>query len=306
MNKNTYTKRIFEPEYAYRVAIRWIGEHRELKMMLDSIGEETLLSYTDDFERVYPLRTLYHKYKSNLLVLSHSGDGFMGQVFKNGRVDECFDMQSEREAVMRFFLEAGEELTVLDFFTGKEVKPDFDTVEAYMALALQIEKEFEEHSALIEDFKARHQALRRECEAFYCTSPEASYKKAINLLRECIETAEGAFRIKHRHSCRKIESFLSTAPAEESSLKLFGLYVYALKYAIDHKRFLKYGAKSLRSCFNNMVSDMRKFIAENEGIADRYIDYMNLTKNERENLLFLLSEEGLMSYGKQVGDDLFC
>lgn len=306
MNKYTYCKRIFDTDFAYNYAIRQTGEHKELKSMLDAIGSEHLIMYTDEFEKVYPIKTLYHNYKENILVLTNTGEGFMGQTFKFGKVDIGFDMQAEKAKAKSFFEQAGQELTVIDFFTGKEIKPDYKTVEAYIEQVTKTEKQIDQHRSIMLEFKQRHKVLRSECEALYATSPSTSYKKALHLLSECMETAEAAFCIEYRSACREIESYLSFAPEFEGYVKLFGLYVFVLKYGIEHKRFLKRGTRTMSLNFNNTISEMRKFVSENEGIVDKYIDYMQLTRNERENLIFLLSEEQLMTYGKAIGDELFC
>ena len=307
MTKYTYCNKIFDPTFAYNCAARTVGDHHELKSMLEAIGYEDLIMNTEEFEKVYPIKTLYHRFRRNILVLTHTGDSFMGQIFCGGMVGDGFDIYAENSKLKSFFKNAGEDVTVLDFFTGKELKPTFDTVMAYTERVMAANRELDEHRSIMDEFRKRNNELRQNCETLYCTSPSTSYKKAINLLRECMETAEGTFRMKHRQTVRELELFLAFAPGEEAYIKMFGLYVYALKYATEHRRFLKRGAKILSLTFNQMLSDMRKFIAENEGIVDKYIGYMELTRNERENLIYLLSEEQLMTYGsKTIGDDLFC
>lgn len=302
----SYTTRIFSPTFTFHCATRSSDGHEALKAMLNAIDDDSFAHYAASGRKVFPLRTLYHNFKKNILVLTNADDCFMGQVFKDGQPDILLHMQDDKTKVRQFFSEAGEELTVLDFYTGKELTPDHQTVEAYMERVLAAEKELDEHRGMMEAFRERHRMLRLECEAFYSTSPATSYKKAIHLLHECMDTAEGIFRIQHQHTCREIESFFSFPPEQINELKLFGLYVYVLKYGTDHKRFLKRGKMPLSLTFNQMLSDMRKFIADHDGIVDQYTDYMQLTKNERENLMFLLSEEQLASHNKSIGDELFC
>ena len=62
----------------------------------------------------------------------------------------------------------------------------------------------------------------------------------------------------------------------------------------------------LKSTFKSREEALEDFIADHEGIVDQYTDYMQLTKNERENLMFLLSEEQLAFHNKSIGDELFC
>ena len=302
----SYTTRIFTPAFTFHCAARYSDDHEALKAMLNALDNDSPIHYTASGKKVFPLRTLYHNFKKNILVLTNAGDGFMGQVFKDGQLDIALHMQDNKANAEQFFNEAGEELTVLDFYTGKELKPDYRAVEAYMERVLTAEKELDEHRSMMEAFRERHRMLRLECEAFCSTSPATSYKKAIHLLHECMDTAEGIFRIRHQHTCREIESFFSFPPEQMNTLKLFGLYVYVLKYGTEHRRFLKRGKLPLSSTFNQMLSDMRKFIADHEGIVDQYTDYMQLTKNERENLMFLLSEEQLAFHNKSIGDELFC
>lgn len=305
MSKCTYAVKIFEPDFAYHCAARYAGERPELKAMLDAIGNETNEVYTEEHEKVYPHKTLYYSYEPNILVITHMGDGFMGQTFKNGIAGKNFDMQAEKQEAQAFFKEAGEGLSVIDFFTGKQLKPEWESVENYMERVTELNRAFDEHREQIADFKERYKALRSECEAFYCTSPSTSYKQAVNLLEDCITMAEATFSMKYSRNCRELEAFLKDGAKDQSLLKMFGLYVFMLKFGTEHRRFLRYGAKTMSLTFNHAISEMRKFVSGNEGIVDKYIDYMNLTKNERENLLFLLSEEELMTYGKSVGDDLF-
>lgn len=306
MSKYTYCSKIFEPDYAYRCAIRQTGEHSELKSMLDAIGGDQMIAYTDDFEKVYPLRTFYHRFKRNILVLTNTGEGFTGQTFRDGRVGESFQMESENNEVENFFREAGEELTVLDFFTGQELKPDYQTVASYMAQVQEAERELDQHRERMESFKERLLALREECGAFYSTTPATGYKKAIFLLEECMETAQGAFRIHYRTLHRDLERAFAYTSKEENLLKLFGLYVFVLKFGLENKRFLKHNTRARSLNFNRTINDMRKLISENEGIVERYMDYMELSKNDRENLTFLLKEEEMIGYGSRADADLFC
>ena len=305
MKNNTYCTKIFDPIYSYMCAIRMMGEQHDLKMMLEAIDNEDLITYTQEFEKVYPIRTLFHKYKETILVLTYGYDTFAGQVFRGGTVAESFDIFKDADKLKSLVETSGDELTVIDYLTGRQIKPSYDTIVSYANTVIEVDRAMSEHQATIDAYRQEFKDFKKESELLYCTSPGASYKRIVNLIENCIETAVIAFRENYSDFRYRLESHLLCNSLDESKIKMFGLYVYVLKYAADHKRFLRRGSKTLSLCFNQTLSEMRKFIAANEGIVDKYIGYMELTRNERENLIFLLSEEGMMT-SKNIGDDLFC
>lgn len=151
---------------------------------------------------------------------------FNCQTFKNGIIDIAFDLIKDNQIAENFFKAAGDELTVIDFFNGKEIKPDYDTARAYAECVLNTEEELKQHNETISEYTDRLKAIKQECKVLYSTNPSVSYKKSINL---------------------------------------------------------------------------------HEGIVDKYIDYMDMNRNERENLMYLLTQEELVTNASRfIGDDLFC
>ena len=308
MNKVTFCTKIFDPYYIYRHCARQTGEHLELKSMLDYIGLDDLISLSPDSgERVFPVKAFFHHYKPNIAVISISDDSFHCQTFKNGLVDVDFDLLNEPLEAKQFFEETEGELTVIDYFSGKEIEPSYDNVLNYVNKVLHVETELSKHNNLIAGYKERLQAIKKDFEVFYACSPSTYYKSAINIIENCLETAEETFCSTFYEMQKEIRELLSYKPEEESYIKTFGLYVYVIDYGLLHRRFLAKGTKRAAINFNQILSRFRKFIDENEGIVDKYMDYMNMNRNERENLSFLLSQEQLISNGKKyIGDDLFC
>ena len=307
MSKGYYCTRIFDPNYIYLQAERQVGKQPELKSLIDAIGyEELMMKREEDFEDVYPLKTFYCNYQKYIAVFIVSKSTCHCQTFIDGVLDGSFDMLNEKDKARDFFLRAGDKLTVIDFYNGKELKADYQAVQNYIQSVINAENEINIHQSLIDDYKNRLKEIRKDGEVLYATSPSCCYKSVINLIENSIETAEALFGHTYRKTIGELKKFLVCETKYYSYIKMFGLYVYALNYALSNKRFLSKGTKGLSVNFNQMLGKMRKFIVENEGIVDKYIDYMKLTRNERENLLYILSEEELITNGSQfVGDELF-
>lgn len=307
MSRGYYCTRIFDPCYIYLQAERQAGSHPELKSLIEAIGyDHLLMKREEDFEDVYPLKTFYCNYKKYILVLTISDETCLCQTFTDGILCGSFDMLNQKERAKNFFSQAGDNLTVIDFYNGKELKPDYQSVQKYIQGVINAENELSIHRKLINEYKERLNEIRREGEVLYATSPSCCYKSVINLIDNSIETAEVLFGHTHRKTVLELEKYRAFEYNYYSLVRMFGLYVYVVNYAISNRRFLSRGTKGLAVNFNQVLGKMRKFIAKNEGIVDKYIDYMKLTKNERENLMYMLSEEQLISDGKQfVGDELF-
>ena len=227
MSQPTFCTRIFDPGYIYLQAVRQTDEHPALRAMIDDIGYEHLtMVREEDFEKVYPTKTFYHHYKRNIAVIYIMNGTFNCQTFKNGIIDIAFDLIKDNQIAENFFKAAGNELTVIDFFNGKEIKPDYDTARAYAECVLNTEEELKQHNETISEYTGRLKSIKQECKVLYSTNPSVSYKKSINL---------------------------------------------------------------------------------HEGIVDKYIDYMDMNRNERENLMYLLTQEELVTNASRfIGDDLFC
>ena len=307
MSNSTFCTRIFEPYYTYLHAKRQTGEQPELKELLDAIGyEHLLMTREEDFEKVYPIKTFFHRYKKYIAVLVICGNTCFCNTFINGIAENSFNMIDEKGKAKQFFRAAGNELTVIDFYSGKEIQPDYETAQRYIKSVLAAENELNAHHNMMENFKQRLNDIKKNCDVLHSTSVSGSYKSAVNLLISCMETTEDLFCKKCRGTLQELECFLVHSPKYDSYIKMFGLYVYAVNFAISHKRFLSKGTKALSVSFNQTLGKMRRFIAENEGIVDKYIAYMEMTRNERENLIYMLSEEQLITNGSQyVGDELF-
>lgn len=119
---------------------------------------------------------------------------FNCQTFKNGIIDIAFDLIKDNQIAENFFKAAGDELTVIDFFNGKEIKPDYDTARAYAECVLNTEEELKQHNETISEYTDRLKSIKQECKVLYSTNPSVSYKKSINLLISCMETAEELFQ----------------------------------------------------------------------------------------------------------------
>ena len=306
MSKITYCTKIFDPLYVYRFAARQTGEHEALKFMLNTIDNEHLiLTREEDFEKVYPIRTYYLNYKRNIAVLNIDGDTYRCQTFIDGMVEDYFDLfDSSAES---FFKNASNELTVIDYFSGKEIKPSYENVTSYAKAVLKAEKALTAYNDVMDSHKQQLDELKKECDVLYACSPSVYYKKGVNMLENMMEELAELFFKKHRDTIKEIESYLYVPPRFFGLVKTFGLYVYAINYGLEHKRFLKRAPELRPHVFSKVLSDCRKFIAENEGVVDKYIDYMQLNRNERERLIYMLSSEDLMTNGsKFIGDDLFC
>jgi len=308
MSKISYCSRVFDPYYTYLQASRQIGEHPELKAILDAIGNEHLiLTREEDFEKVYPVKTFFHHFKRRVAVITNTEDSYRCQTFIDGIINISFDIFDDYEIAKDFFKESKDNLTVIDYFNGKELKPDFESVINYAKNMLKIEKELNEHKTLINEYKNTLNGLVKDCEVLYSCSPSVSYKSLITLMNNCTNMANNLFYSKYYKDIKNLESYLEYKMQYESEVKMLGLYIYVINHGINNKRFLRHGASTLSLSFNRTLNDCRKFIAKNEGIVDKYIDYMHLNANERENLIYLLTKENLFSNGsKYIGDDLFC
>lgn len=305
MSITTFCTRIFDPYYIYLQAERQVEAQPALKALIEAIGHEHLIT-EDDFGKKYPLRTFYHRYSRYTAVLALSGNEYQCTLFVDGSCKDSFDILQEENEVKKFFESAKEDLTVIDYFSGKEIKPDFEMVRAYTMETVTINKEYQEHSHMIDKHKKALNNLKQEGEVLYSTNPSACYKSAINLFQEFIATTEILFGHKHRANIKRLNKYVCTNNNRDSHIKMFGLYVYVVNYALKHKRFLTKGTKGLSANFNQTLDNMRKFIAQNEGIVDMYIDFMQLTQNEQENLIYMLTEEALITNSATyVGDELF-
>ena len=303
MNKN-YCTRIFEPEYIYLQAKRQVGRAPELKAIIDAMSYNSLNN--DNSCDIYPLKTFYYNYKRHIAVIINQKEDYRCQTFTDGLLGDSFDMISQADKAKAFFEKAKDELTVIDFYSGKELKPNYQNVKNYIEMEMQLENDLEAHNKLIKQYKERFEKLNNDSEVLYTVDPSCCYKSAMHLISETLETAEMLFNHKHMQAIGKLQSFLVCEPEYYSLVKMFGLYLYVINHGISNKRFLTRGTKGLAVNFNQTLGKMRKFIAENEGIVDKYIDFMQLTRNERENLIYLLSEEQLITDGNQfVGDELF-
>lgn len=308
MSKVSYCSKVFDPYYTYLQSSRQIGEQPELKAILDAMGNDHLiLTREEDFEKVYPVKTYFHHFKRRVAVIANAGDTYCCQTFIDGIISINFDILNDYEIAKEFFNDSKDNLTVIDFFNGKELKPNFENVINYVKRMLNIEQELNEHESLINEHKNTLNAIIHDYEVLYSCSPMVSYKSLINLMQKCTVAANNLFHNKHNHDIKSLESHLEYSLYYESEVKMFGLYIYVINYGINHKRFLTRAAKNLSLNFNRTLNACRKFIAQNEGIVDKYTDYMRLNTNERENLIYLLTEENLFSNGSQyIGDDLFC
>lgn len=195
----------------------------------------------------------------------------------------------------------------MDFFSGKEIRPDYESVIGYTKAVLKAEKSLTAYNDFMDNHKQQLNNLKKECDALYACSPAVCYKKGVNLLEAYMEELAELFYKTHRSTIKEIEAFLYAPPRYYGLVKTLGLYIYAINYGLEHKRFLRRAPEVRPHIFSKVLSDCRKFIAENEGVVDKYIDYMQLNRNERERLIYMLSSEDLMTNGsKFIGDDLFC
>ena len=306
MSNATFCTRIFDPMFTYNQAARHIGEQNALESLLKNIGYEHLVERNAEFDRVYPVKAMYHSYKRHIGVIIEGEPSFRIQTFIDGVPEESFDMKEERDEVKNFFERAGSELTVIDFFSGRELVPDFQVVKKYIDCIADMRDNLSEHKSTISDFKARLQKLKLDGEGLLGGDPSSFYRQTIRLFEGYLEAAEEAFYSIWHKAQKEAEKSVLNITAKEARVRMFGLYVYALSYGLSRKRFLRKNSTMLSRTFSQMLSDMRGLVAEDDGLVDRYIGQMELSRNERENLLFMLDEEGITrGLNKFIGDELF-
>lgn len=300
-----YYAQIFNPVYLYRQVARQVGGHPDLNMLLDVIAIEEDIDEDEDMAAL-PMRSLYYRYKRNVIVLEQVRDTFLCQWFRDGYMEQRLDMLADEDSVQAIFDAAGDELTVIDLGNGREIRPDYASVKAYVMCVLKVKQKMEAHRRWIRQYKRQFRDLQRECTAFHSIDKVDSYATAMELLADNMTAAENLFSRQLGADRRRLEEYFAYPAEFESSVRLFGLYVYVINYGLAHCRFLNSTGRTRAVAYNRVLSRLRQLMAEDEGMMDRYIDHMGMTQNERENLLFMLDEEELIGNGSDfVGENLF-
>ena len=305
MSMATFHTRIFDPLYTYKCAARYLGEQSALEYLLNYIGYEHLIRGVG-LNKVYPIKTPYHNYRRNIAVITEGANTFCCKTFTDGVPGDSFEMVEEIGKVKAFFEKAGSELTVIDLFSARELIPEFNKVQSYLQKVSAARCALEEHVGRIADYKQKLSDFRKDGVPLLNGDPRTSYQQAVNLFESYLQTLDAMFGDVFHQMREETRGFDMEFTEKEARVKMFGLYVYVLSYGISKRRFLRKNSTLQSRNFSQAISDMRKLVASDDGVVDRYIGEMELSRNERENLLFMLDEEGIIGpVNKFVGDELF-
>ena len=297
-----YSVRIFDPVFTYERAAKEIGEYYELHSFLcltRSLMERTR------FRSEPPLATAFYNYFPNIAVLIRKDETYYCQTYLNGCRNRVYDVLKETDELKEFFNNCKKELTVLDNERCFEFPPDFEVVRSYAECFEKARLKSEKHKATIAPYATNLQKIEYEFDDSRGMPLNDTYKEALGIAKRYINVLNAI--ADETCDAELCEARKYPLAEENAHCRIFGLYVYALQFGIDRERFLSKRGRAVFIAFNEMIKEMRSFMANYPEIEEDYCTFFNLQANERAKLRDLLEREGF--YNKSwgfIGDDIFC
>jgi hypothetical protein len=300
MNTNI-TPKIFSLDFNYRRAERFTEPYPNLETFMRIIDRRNDENNVDE---TYPLSTTYYRYQENIVILYEENDVYYCLTYTNGKRDNTYEVLRQRDELEEFFERCGKNVTILENDLAFALKPKFDAVVKYAESMAKAREITNQHRNTIAYYYEKLDQFLDESKDVVKSHEKSAYNDALALLKSYTSVLDSMAYDMRNDALR----YTKRCPLNDGydTCRMFGLFVTALKYGIEKGRYTKNSRNVFNRIFREMVREMHSFMKNNEGIVDRYCQYMHLPANERAYLEYLLESEGLKNkeWG-YIGDDIF-
>ena len=289
--------KIFNPMFSYqRSASCWKQLGSFLKIYGALHDEETAAPY--------PAQTAYYLYKDNIAVILERNGVYYCQTYSNGEPQRLYEIINEADELEKFFDDCGDNLTVLENERACELPPKFKDVLAYAQSFKKARDISDKHKDTVTKYAIALNEFRNQCEDLSSSIDSSTYKDALYVADQFyIVLGSMVNDICSQALCPARKLIIDD---EANLYRTFGLFVYALSIGIRRGRFIRRHKEVINTAFSGALEEMHQFMQDHPDIEEEYCEYMNLAKNERENLRALLEEEGFYNNNwGYIGNSLF-
>ncbi len=240
-------------------------------------------------------KTEYYKYNPYIAVILTKDNKFFLQTFKDNEVGELYDFETDESEIYRFFMEAGEELTVIENKGGKLLLPEFDNVMHYATATINAHKKYEKDDETVQKLFEEFYELRNKARNHLDENIGTLQSKTMSLASLTIDLL-CTLNEKAEEELKECTDDL-TVPLTfvEKDMIIFGLYLKLMKYGLEYNRFIGGEFSEMAPVFNNMLREMHTFVSKTPELVHNYLTFMKLSENEEAYLLSLLDKEGILS-----------
>ncbi|MBQ7133822.1 MAG: hypothetical protein IJO20_04935 [Ruminococcus sp.] len=284
---------IFDPDYAFSRITQndsydTDNDYSALDAMIASRSSYELKLKTGD-EFSYRERS-YHKYPSNIAVLVEKDGVFGLQTFSDSKIGEYYeDVLEQSHEVYKFFMNAREDIIVLENNGGRELPNSYDLLISFVSKIYTARENFEKNRQHVYHYIDKLNSLLEEKKYYPDSEMGALFRTVEKKAEEFLVEMQDMLTRVNQSVHEELEEMYLTPNEKEKNCIAFGLYYGYLKSfqftIIDSTR------PNWRTPF---MHEFHTFIKEHPGIIDQYCKNMAFPPYESEMVFQLVFDNGLL------------